>query len=217
MGLGWMLPLIASIGWLALSSVLINGLRTYPHSQFGMANIITTLRAAITMLLAGVIPYAEQLAAAEQQLWVWAMTAAVLLSLLLDGVDGYVARASNLVSAFGARYDMEIDALLALVVALLIWRMGEAGVWILGLGLMRYAFLAVAHFVPALQAALFPSQRRKVICVVQVGTLCAILAPVIEPPVSTYLGFIALALLSASFARDCHWLLRTEARTPSPT
>ena len=40
----------------------------------------------------------------------------------LDGVDGWLARRSGIASAFGARFDMEIDALLILVLAVLAWR-----------------------------------------------------------------------------------------------
>ena len=44
----------------------------------------------------------------------------------LDGVDGWLARRRGMSSAFGARFDMEIDALLVQVLAILVWRYGKA-------------------------------------------------------------------------------------------
>ena len=39
------------------------------------------------------------------------------VALLLDAVDGQVARRTNTVSALGARFDMETDAFLVLVLS----------------------------------------------------------------------------------------------------
>ena len=110
---------------------------------------------------------------------------------------------------------MEIDALLALVLALLIWRGGELGPWVLALGTMRYAFLAAAYRLPALRAPLFPSMRRKSVCVVQIAALCAIVSPPIAPPLSAWIGTGAALALVYSFGRDTLWLLR-RGSAPAP-
>ena len=62
----------------------------------------------------------------------------------LNGADGWVARRTRTASAFGARFDMETDALLILVLSALVWRMEKAGAWVIASGLMRYAFVAAA-------------------------------------------------------------------------
>ncbi|MEZ5583441.1 MAG: CDP-alcohol phosphatidyltransferase family protein [Candidatus Competibacteraceae bacterium] len=72
----------------------------------------------------------------------WLMILIAISVVLLDGVDGWLARRSNTVSDFGARFDMETDALLIAVLALLVWRLDKVGVWILLAGALRYLFVA---------------------------------------------------------------------------
>ena len=100
-------------------------------------------------------------------------------------------------SAFGARFDMEVDAFLILVLAALAWRFDKAGVWVLASGLMRYAFVAAAWVWPWLNAPLPPSRRRQTVCVWQIGVLIGTIAPIIRPPFS--------ALVAAGRAGDAVW------------
>lgn len=204
---GWSLPLVSLTSWLIIAGLVVAGLSGHDFEGFGLANTVTTLRAAMTALLAGLVPSVATLQPELVQTMAWGMTLVVLLSLLLDGVDGYLARSTGQSSRFGARYDMEIDALLALVVCVLLWRTDQAGVWVLGLGIMRYLFITASWRWPALAGDLYPSLRRKCVCVLQVGSLCVMLAPVVQPPASTAIGLAAMALLMWSFARDVRWLL----------
>ena len=139
---------------------------------------------------------------------IWSLILFVLLALILDGVDGYLARAFSLSSALGARFDMEIDALLILVLSIAGLILGKAGWWVLAIGLMRYGFVFAQVFLPALAGPLPPSFRRKLICVVQVAALCLILVPFVVPPISTFIALLALALLAYSFAVDTRYLLQ---------
>lgn len=170
---------------------------------FGVANMITTARAGMTLLLAAVIPVAALL----DGTMLWTLTAIAGVALVLDGVDGYIARKRHECSAFGARFDMEVDALLALIMCLLLWRSGETGVWVLGLGIMRYLFIAAGWKLPALQVPLYPSFRRKAVCVIQIGALAVMLSPIIDGTLSLLVGASALICLLASFTRDTMWLL----------
>ena len=208
----------AALGWATLCAFVLAGLTHHPYRRFGAANAITTLRAAIAVALLALVSEAGATGGilSDGGAW-WAITAAAVFSLSLDGVDGPLARRAGLASAFGARYDMEIDALLALVLSLLIWRSGELGPWVLALGTMRYAFLAAAYRLPALRAPLFPSMRRKSVCVVQIAALCTIVAPPVAPPLSVWIGSIATLALLYSFGRDTLWLLRRgSASNPTP-
>lgn len=185
------------------------GLPGHPHARFGPANTITAVRAAITLTVAAAIPMASTLAL-DSTAW-WVPVAAVFLVLILDGVDGHVVRVTGQQSAFGARFDMEVDAFLGLVVVVLLWQAGKCGVWVLALGTMRYVFVAAAYRYPWLAAPLFASLRRRVVCVIQIASLGVMLMPVVQPPLSTLIGIVALVLLSASFRRDSVWLLRRPA------
>ena len=112
----------------------------------------------------------------------------------LDGVDGALARGRGEASEFGARFDMETDALLILVLAALVWQHGKAGVWILLAGLLRYLFVAASYACPWLGAALPPSRRRQAVCVVQIVSLIGALAPLVAPPSSAALALAGLAV-----------------------
>ena len=109
-----------------------------PLQRFGAANVVTLLRAGIAALAAGLI---GQMIVTPDLLWL--MTALAGIALMLDGMDGWLARRSQMQSGFGARFDMEVDAFFILVLAALVYQMDKAGVWVLMSGAMRYGFVAL--------------------------------------------------------------------------
>jgi phosphatidylglycerophosphate synthase len=169
-------------------------------AHFGPANQMTTVRAMLVALVASLV--------GEPRLPVVAASAAgaALAVTVLDAVDGWLARRSGMSSAFGARFDMEVDALLVMVLSILVWQYGKAGAWVLLSGLFRYVFLVAGWLRPWLNRPLKPSRRRQAICVVQIVGLTLALVPVITPPASTLLSAIALAALVYSFLVDIVWL-----------
>ena len=203
---------LGALGWLAgtVYAVVLGILlaRSAPGERAaatGSANRITLLRATlvggVTALVAdGVVPGALD----GPRITVLVATASV--ALVLDLLDGYVARRSGTVSALGARFDMEVDALLVLVLSVLV--APSIGAWVLAIGLMRYAFLLVEWRVPRLRAALPPSRARKVVAAVQGVVLVAAAAPVVPRAPATAALALALAALVWSFGRDTLWLVR---------
>ena len=163
----------------------------HPFPRFGLANHATSVRAVIVALVAALIGEAPHPAFA---------VVAAAAGTLLDGVDGWLARRTRMVSVFGARYDMEIDALLVQVLAILVWRYGKAGSWVLASGLWRYAFVAAGRVWPWLRRPLTPTVRAKAICVLQIAALLIALLPGIEPPVSNVIAAAALAALCTRFS-----------------
>src|SRR5699024_4708500 len=118
-----------------MAVVLWTAGRHHPHRDFGVANYVTVVRVVLTSLVAGAVLLPPQPHVAW---WVLALT---LIAAALDGIDGRLARQTRLQSAFGARFDMEIDALLILLLSILVCRFGKAGAWILTAGLLRYLFV----------------------------------------------------------------------------
>jgi phosphatidylglycerophosphate synthase len=173
-----------------------------PLPTFGAANAVTLVRAALTLLLTALLGVAATSALG------WVLVAFGLAAAALDGIDGALARSRGEESAFGARFDMETDALLILVLAALAWQHGKAGVWILLAGLLRYLFVAASYASPWLGAALPPSRRRQAVCVVQIATLIGALLPLVEPPWSSALALAGLVALVWSFGVDVAWLKR---------
>ena len=180
--------------------------RNYPHDRLGIANVVTLSRTgSIAALFAPLT--APGLLAGDDAL-AWTVLAIAVFSLSLDGVDGFFARRQNLTSGFGARFDMEVDSIFALLLAVLAWQSGKAGLWVLVLGGMRYLFLAAALIWPWLMAPLPDRFSRKAICVIQIAVLIALLAPIISGPLSWALAAVATLLLVWSFGRDIVWLAR---------
>ena len=178
--------------------------RHHPHGGFGTGNGITLFRAGGASVFAALALEPELLVGAGA----WGALAAAAGLLALDGLDGLAARGEGRASAFGARFDLEVDALLILALAALAAGLGKAGPWVLGLGLMRYLFVLAGLALPALAAPLPASRRRRAVCALQVAVLAGLLAPPVMPPLSAILAAAAFAALAASFAIDVAWLMR---------
>jgi len=172
----------------------------------GPANRVTFLRAALVMPVAAMALLPAHLDA-DATYWLLGLAATALA---LDGLDGAVARRTGRVTAFGARFDMELDALLILILALLVWQTGQAGLWVLLVGLMRYLFVAAGWRWTWLQRELPPSRRRQTVCVVQSVALLVALAPVVSPGLASAIALAALLLLTYSFTVDMLWLYRQD-------
>jgi len=209
---GWLLQMQA--GWSATHVLggllgygivaLIVGAAAVWHlgtMPFGLANQVTLLRAGLVCLIGGGL-----LASGGVP---WSLVLVGTVALVLDGVDGLIARRRGLSSRFGARFDLEIDALLLLILAVLVWQAGKVGAWVLAIGLMRYAFVLGGLLWPMLRRPLAPSRRRKAICVVQGLVLLGCLLPPVPPTLAAGLAALAVGLLSLSFAVDLRWLLQS--------
>src|SRR6187431_1789800 len=68
------------------------------------------------------------------------------VALVLDAVDGHVARRTDSVTAFGARFDMEVDAFLIAVLSVHV--APHLGWWVLAIGAMRYGYVAAGRLLP---------------------------------------------------------------------
>ncbi len=130
----------------------------------------------------------------------------VSVALAMDAVDGKVARRTGTVSALGARFDMEVDAFLLLVLGGYVAR--SFGVWVLAIGAMRYAFVLAMWLLPFMRRTLPPRYWRKVVAATQGVTLVAATAGVLPRPLVAAALVVALGLLCESFGRDVWWLWR---------
>jgi phosphatidylglycerophosphate synthase len=185
----------------------------YPHARLGLCNLVTLLRlvmtaALVSALIAGVGPS-------------WPVFGLAAVALALDGVDGWLARAQGLASRFGARFDMEVDSALALTLALSAatgGALGPAGAVAAALlGLPRYAFGLAGLAAPWLRAPLPERFSRKAVCVVQLGALIALQAPILPDALALPLAGIAAAALIWSFAVDLRWLWRQRPSQDAPS
>ena len=188
-------------GWLAGVGYGLATLAALRRARLGPADRVTLTRAT---LVGGVTAVVADSVTRPVPVAVLAVLAAVALS--LDAVDGWVARRTGTVSTLGARFDMEVDAVLLLVLSGFVAR--PLGAWVLGIGLMRYGFAAAGWLAPWLRAQLPPRYWRKVVAATQ-GVVLVVAASGLPPrPVAAILLALALALLVESFGRDVGWLWR---------
>jgi phosphatidylglycerophosphate synthase len=173
-----------------------------PGPGIGPANRVTLARAALVLPTAALVLRPEVGDAAY-----WWILAVSTLAMVMDGVDGMVARWTDTESAYGARFDMEIDAFLLMALSWIVWQSGKVGVWVLLIGGLRYLFVLAGFRWPALRGELPESMRRKVVCVLQGVSLLVCLAPITFAAMASIVAAGSLVLLAYSFAVDVRWLM----------
>lgn len=199
------LPLAAGAlgcGYLAVSNALLGlALRRGGAVRFGRANAVTTVRSVLVGFVTAFVA-----ASFLQQIPVSLLLALAIPALLLDAVDGWVARRTRSETRLGARYDMEVDAFLLLVLSVFVAQ--ALGGWVLAIGMMRYVFVAAGWALPWLRAPLPPRYWRKVVTAAQGVALVAAASGLLPMPVAVAVVAAALLLLCESFGRDVLWLAR---------
>jgi phosphatidylglycerophosphate synthase len=134
------------------------------------------------------------------------LVAMAAVAVLLDGVDGQVARRTGTASPLGARFDMETDSILVLVLSVFVASI--LGWWALAAGLFRYAYGAAAWAMPWLRAPVPVRRSRKVVAALQGIVLVVASAGVLPAPLAATAVGMVLAVLCWSFGRDIRWLWR---------
>jgi phosphatidylglycerophosphate synthase len=198
-------PFVATAVFTAMVALVMATIASrHPFRRLGPANGVTMLRTVLVALVAGLVVEAPDARVA------WFVVGMTAVLAVLDGVDGWLARRTRMASAFGARFDMEVDAFFIFMLSLLVWRFDKAGAWVLGCGLMRYAFVAAGWVLPWMAGPLTPTYRGKFVAVLQVVGLAVGLAPLVPSPFSDAVAGVTLTALTWSFALDVRRLGGTE-------
>jgi len=212
-GLSWVGWLIGLAYGLIANALLARAMARAAAPVLGAANRVTLVRAT---LVGGVTALV-----ADAFVRPTAMTALVILAavaLVLDGVDGRVARHTGSATTLGARYDMEVDAFLIFVLSVLAAR--SVGPWVLAIGLARYTAVTAGWIVPWLREPVPPRYWRKPVAAIQGIALTVAVADIVPGPVIGVALIAAMVLLAESFGRDvwwqwCGWAV-TDAETAEP-
>lgn len=196
-------------GWLTGTTYAVVTFAALTHALhrsgarlLGPANAVTLARATLVGAVTALV--ADSVAGRSTPVAVLVILATV--ALVLDGVDGQVARRTGSSSPLGARFDMEVDAFLILVLSAFVAQ--SAGVWVLAIGALRYLFVAAGYLLPWLRGPLPPRFSRKTVAALQGILLVVAGAGVLPPSGSAGVAGLALALLCWSFGRDVRWLWR---------
>ncbi len=184
---------------------LSGGLRRAGTSRLGPAGWVTLTRATLVgcvlALTVGSFRGPDPVAL---------LVAIAAVALVLDAVDGLVARRTRTESRLGARFDMEVDAFLILVLSVYVAR--TLGPWVVGIGAMRYAYVVAGWVLPCLRGPVPPRYWRKVVAAIQGIVLTVAASGLFPTPLSVFAVAAALALLMESFGRDVVWQWRNRRR-----
>ena len=199
---------VSAAGWaagaaylVASTALVVIALVRSGAPRFGPANAVTAAR---SLLIAGVT--ALVVTSFSQAVPPLLLVAVAGPALALDAVDGWIARRTRTESAVGARYDMETDAYLLLVLSAA--DVPLVGGWVLAIGLMRYAFVAAGWLLPWMRAPLPFRYWRKVVAAACGVALLLVASRLLPTPIDALVGAVALGLLVESFGRDVVWLVR---------
>jgi phosphatidylglycerophosphate synthase len=183
--------------------------------SFGPADLVTLARATLSCGVAALV--AESLVRdAATGSPVGSVVAIATVALVLDAVDGRVARATGTVSGFGARLDGEADAFLMLVLSLYVAGSVVAEsvgavvltIGVLSIGAVRYLFAMAGWVLPWMRGQLPPRYWRKIVTATA-GIALVFAAADIAAPEATYAALaVPFVLLAESFGRDVVWLWR---------
>ncbi len=195
-GPGWVVGVTFGVlAWPALG----HGLRRSGVQSWGPADSVTLVRLALTGGVTAMVADAFTGGTSRP-----ALVALAAVAALLDVVDGQVARRTKTTSRFGARFDMEADSVLVLVLS--IFAASILGWWVAAIGLFRYAYVAASWAWPWMRAALPPRMVRKVIAALQAAVLVVVSAELLPLALAQLGAALALGFLTWSFGTDIRWL-----------
>jgi phosphoglycerol transferase MdoB-like AlkP superfamily enzyme len=203
--MGWVVGLTCGV---IMYTALARGLSHHRLDGLGAADWVTLARATLAVGVAALVADSFRRAAP-----VTVLVAVSSVALLLDAVDGWIARRTA-VGALGAQFDGEVDAFLILVLSVYVAR--SAGAWVLVIGTARYAFLVAGWALPWMREPLPPRDWRKAVAATQGIVLTIAAADVLPLALTSGVLIAALALLAESFGRDVRWLwtMRQAAQAP---
>jgi phosphatidylglycerophosphate synthase len=195
---GWAVGALAGAAGLVL---LARASGSAGRRQLGPADLVTLVRlvlsCAVCALVLDPVPDAASPVVAS---------VIALVAILLDGIDGRVARRTGTASELGARFDMETDAFLILVLSVGVAPL--VGAWALLVGLARYLFVAASWAWPLLDRTLPPRHWRKVVAASTAIVLALVLPGRLTDPVAVVGVGVVTLLVAESFGRDVGWLVR---------
>ena len=197
-GAGWVVGVICGV---ITNALLARGLARYGADRMGPADWVTLARAT---LAGGVAALTAD--SFDRPAPVGTLVSLTVVALVLDAVDGWVARRTETESTLGGLFDGEVDAFLILVLSVYVAR--SAGAWVLAIGLARYAFLVAGWLLPWMRGTLPPRYWRKVVAATAGVTLTLAVPEVLPLLLTNALLAVSLGLLAESFGRDVGWLWR---------
>jgi CDP-diacylglycerol--glycerol-3-phosphate 3-phosphatidyltransferase len=181
------------------------------YAQLGYANWTTLIRGWFMAATGGFIGSPWPMG------WLgWLPAFFYMLAVMLDGIDGYLARVTGQTTKLGETLDISLDAWGALlVIGLGVWY-GQLPLWYLLLGFSRQLFMAGQRWLTQRGRPVYemtPSMERRAAAAAQMGFLSLMLWPIFAPPTTTIAAVLLGGQLFLSFSRD--WLVVSGTVNPA--
>ena len=202
--IGWSVGILCAV---AMNAILTRALARSRATAFGPANWVTLARSSLVIAVAALVADAF-----VQSSSLTAIVTLTVVALFLDSIDGQVARRTASATGLGARFDMEVDAFLIVILSSYVAH--SLGLWVLSIGAARYAFVAAGWLLPWLRECPPPRFWYKLIAAIQGIVLTIAVADILPRAVNVALVMLALVLLSESFVHEVRWLRQHAAMSP---
>jgi phosphatidylglycerophosphate synthase len=183
----------------------LNEPQTLPDAHFpGLANYLTIFRGLLICGLTGFI----FLTPPEVRLG-WIPGSLYIAVLMMDCLDGYVARLRSETSIFGEFLDRDFDALGTLIGVILAAHYAKVPDWYVIVGVAYYVFTFGGWLRKKIGRPLYPlpaSRYRRYISVLQSVFIATAILPLPKFPEVKLLAILLMVLVLASFLRDWRFI-----------
>ena len=200
-----------TIYFFIISFIIFFYFKKLNEKQFSYASLITYARCIINILIFSIIINSEIYTSLiinnnEKNLLLFLL----IISVGLDGLDGYIARYFKESSLFGYKFDLETDTLLILILSISVYLNIHGNLIVLLIPFYRYVFFALQFKYQWLKNNLPESYRRKLICLLVISIL--IICHIPKIPIYMIMPFIYLSifLITFSFLKDIIWLYKNK-------
>ena len=168
--------------------------------DFNIPNLITNFRLVLNIFILICIYNAESYN-------IEIILLLVIISLILDGADGYLSRHLNQMTLFGKTFDQEVDNFLIFILSFSLLYNYDFSILLVCIPLYRYIFLILIKWGFISNHELPESLFRKTVCVITILSLAVCnYYNMVESMRS--LIYIIIILVSYSFLKDTIYLYR---------
>ena len=171
--------------------------------RLGLPTLVTLTRGLLLAMVAGFVLWRGPVALAAL---------AYTVAVVLDDLDGRLARKLRQATPFGAKLDMELDAAGILIASTLGILYGKLPAWYLAIGLARYLFVltqAARRRSGKTSRELDPSRLRRLFAGFSMGFLAVALWPFVPAALTMKAAFVIGGASLMMFARDFRFTLST--------
>lgn len=190
-------PEISTLTFICLAYFFNRHAKKHEASEIGWANLITIFRGGCIAIMSGYL-------FANYTIYV---SIVYIFIIVLDLVDGYVARKTNTCSHFGMMIDIECDAMGMLIAIILLLHYEILPTCYILVGLLRYLFVIHTYLWKKRNKQIYelpPSNYRRFIAGLHMIFIAIALLPYFSQELLHSVSYVFLIPFSVTFIRD--WL-----------